>query len=408
VIRHPRLTVRTRLTLLYASLFAVCGAAVVGVSYTLIARLEPQQQSQQAPASFLDRCHAEQLSAHPDGRVLAKCTSYFQLQGAQHQRHLTNTHLLSYALTTLALTVGLAAIFSWVAAGRALRPVHAITEIARTATEHNLSARIALDGPHDELRELAETIDDMLDRLQTAFEAQQRFIANASHELRTPLAVMRTTVDVVLDDPQATPADLRDMATDIRTAVDHAEHLIGALLLLARNERGLTTRNLVDLATVAEDVVDTTDLGDRHLHTTLEPALVTGDPTLIERLIANLVDNAVRYNTTNGEIWVTTGIGSTSRSATCHVTVANTGPHLEPTDVPSLFEPFHRINDRALQGGFGLGLAIVSSIATIHDGTATAHPRETGGLTVNVTIPGASHRDPADSSPRAHDGEVTQ
>jgi signal transduction histidine kinase len=387
--RHPRLTVRTRLTLVYTGLFAVCGAAVVGVSYTLVARLEPQQQGQRAPAAFLARCHAEQLSAQPNGRILAKCASYFQLQGALHQRDLTNTHLLAYALIALALTLVLAAALSWAAAGRALRPVHTITETARTASERNLSARIAPHGPHDELRELAETFDDMLDRLQTAFEAQQRFIANASHELRTPLAVMRTTVDVVLDDPQATPADLRDMATDVRTAVDHAERLIGALLLLARNEYGLAIRRPVDLAVVAQYVLDTTDLGDRHLHAILEPAHITGDPTLIERLIANLLDNAVRYNTINGNIWVVTGAGAT-RSAVCNVTVTNTGPNLEPDDLASIFEPFHRLENRPSPEGFGLGLAIVASIATIHGGSATAHPRDQGGLIVTVSLPSST------------------
>jgi signal transduction histidine kinase len=402
VSRHPRLTVRTRLTLLYAGLFAVCGATVVVVSYTLIARLEPQHQSQLAPASFLDRCHAEQLSAHPNGRILAKCTSYFQLQGAQHQRHVTNTHLLSYSLTTLSLTVVLAAFLSWIAAGRTLRPVHTIIETARTATEHNLSARIALAGPRDELHELAETIDDMLDRLQTAFEAQQRFIGNASHELRTPLAVMRASVDVVLDDPHSTPADLRHMATDIRSAVDHAEHLIGALLLLARNERGLTIRDPVDLATIAEDVLDTTDLGDRHLHATLEPAEISGDPMLIERLIANLVENAVRYNTTNGDVWVTTNTSpetsTETDTSTSHLTVLNTGPHLSPADTATIFEPFHRLNDRTHHEGFGLGLTIVASIAAIHGGIPTAHAREAGGLAITVTFPSLSH--PSQATPQ--------
>jgi signal transduction histidine kinase len=394
VTRHPRLTVRTRLTLLYSGLFAICGATVVAVSYALVARLEPQHQSQQAPASFLARCHSEQLSAHPDGRILAKCTSYFQDQGAQRQRHLTNTHLLSYSLTTLSLTVVLAAILSWIAAGRTLRPVHTIIETARTASEHNLSTRIALAGPHDELHELAQTIDDMLDRLQTAFEAQQRFIANASHELRTPLAVMGATVDVVLDDPHSTPANLREMATDIRAAVDHEEHLIGALLLLARNERGLTIRDHVDLATVAEDVLDTTDLGDRHLHATLEPAGISGDPMLIERLIVNLVDNAIRYNTTNGDIWITTNTSPETSThtgtGTSHVTVINTGPQLSLADTATIFEPFHRLNDRTHHEGFGLGLTIVASIATIHGGTPTAHAREAGGLAITITFPSPS------------------
>ena len=194
------------------------------------------------------------------------------------------------------MVIALAAILGWIFSGRALRPVHQITAAARAASEHNLSARVAPTGPRDELRELAETFDEMLGRLQAAFEGQQRFIANASHELRTPLAVMRATVDVVLGNPDSTPGDLRAMAADIRAAVDHAEHLIGALLILARNERGLTVHEEVDLATVAEDVLDTAGLGDRRVHATLEPAVISGDPVLAERLIANLVDNAVRYN----------------------------------------------------------------------------------------------------------------
>ena len=154
------------------------------------------------------------------------------------------------------MVIALAALLGWIAAGRALRPVARITSAARAASEQNLSARVALRGPRDELRELAETFDEMLGRLQAAFEAQRQFIANASHELRTPLAVMRTTIDVVLGDPGSRALDLRDMGVDIRAAVDHAEHLIGALLILARNERGLTFHEEVDLATIAEDVID--------------------------------------------------------------------------------------------------------------------------------------------------------
>ncbi len=378
----PQLTVRARLTLLYTSLFAICGAFVVAVSYALVAQLEPQGQNQQAPASFLARCRSEQLSAHPNGRILAKCNAYFQLQGAQHQRDLTLSHLLEYSLITLAVVVALAAILGWLAAGRALRPVHLITAAARAASERNLSARVALGGPRDELHELAETFDEMLGRLEAAFEGQQRFIANASHELRTPLAVMRATVDVVLDDPNSTPDELRCMATDIRAAVDHAERLIGALLILARNERGLTVHEEVDLATVAEDVLDATTVGDRQVHASLEPALIAGDPVLTERLIANLVDNAIRYNAPGGQIWISTG----STAGSSHLTVANTGPLVSPADVDRIFQPFQRLNDRTSHDGFGLGLTIVASIAAIHGGTATAQPRVDGGISVTVTI----------------------
>ena len=211
-----------------------------------------------------------------------------------------------------------------------------------------------------------------------------RFIANASHELRTPLAVMRATVDVVLGNPDSTRGDLRGMAADIRAAVDHAEHLIGALLILARNERGLTVREEVDLATAAEDVLDTAGLGDRRVHATLEPAVISGDPLLAERLIANLVDNAVQYNIAAGDIWISTHTTTTSSS---QLTVANTGPVISPADADRIFQPFQRLSERTSHDGFGLGLAIVASIAAIHGGTATARPRDDGGLSVTVTIP---------------------
>ena len=394
--RRPRLTVRARLTLLYTGLFVVCGAIVVAVSYILVARLEPQGQSEQAPASFLARCRSEQLSAHPNDRLLAKCNAYFQLQGAQHQRDVTLSHLLQYSLITLAVVLALAAILGWIVAGRVLRPLHRITAAARAASERNLSARVALRGPRDELHELAETFDEMLDRLQSAFDSQRRFIANASHELRTPLAVMRATVDVVLDNPDSNPEDLRDMATDIRAAVDHADHLIGALLIVARNERGLTVHDEVDLATVAEDVLDSAALSDRRVHATLEPAVISGDPVLVERLVANLVDNAYRYNTAAGDIWIATR--TVARNS--QLIVANTGTLISPADADRIFEPFQRLNERASHDGFGLGLTIVASIAAVHGGTASAHPRDDGGLSVTVTFPSAG-------SPALKDGVET-
>ena len=389
-----RLTVRTRLTLLYAGLFAVCGAIVVAVSYTLVAGLgasgqEQGKSRQPSPsdlAGFAAQCRSAEMSVRPDPHVLVKCATYFQLQGAQGQRDLTLSYLLQYSLITLAVVIALAAILGWIFSGRALRPVHQITAAARAASEHNLSGRVAPTGPRDELRELAETFDEMLGRLQAAFESQQRFMANASHELRTPLAVMRATVDVVLGNPDSTPGDLRAMAADIRAAVDHAEHLIGALLILARNERGLTVHEEVDLATVAEDVLDTAaGLGDRRVHATLEPAVISGDPVLAQHLIANLVDNAIRYNITAGDIWISTR----TMADRSQLIVANTGPVISPMDASRIFQPFERLSDRTSHEGFGLGLAIVASIAAIHDGAVTALPRDDGGLSVTVTIPSA-------------------
>jgi len=386
----PRLTVRARLTVLYTGLFAVCGAIVVAVSYILVAQLGASVQNQQAssrfvPDSIAAQCRPEQPSSRADKDAVASCVSALELRGAQRQRDLTLSHLLQYSLITLGVAIALAAILGWIAAGRALRPVHLITAAARAASEHNLSARIAPRGPRDELGELAETFDEMLGRLQAAFEGQQRFIANASHELRTPLAVMRATVDVVLGNPGSTPGDLRGMAADIRAAVDHAEHLVGALLILARNERGLTVHEDVDLATVAEDVLDSAGLGDRRVHATLEPAVISGDPVLAERLIANLVDNAVRYNAAAGDIWISTRTAAESSQ----LTVANTGPVISPADADRIFQPFQRLSDRTSHDGFGLGLAIVASIAAIHGGTVSARPRNEGGLSVTVTIPSA-------------------
>jgi signal transduction histidine kinase len=386
VSRLPQLTVRARLTLLYTGLFAVCGSIVVAVSYILVARLEPSGRSEQAPAGFLALCRSEQLSAQPNGRILAKCNTYARLQGAQHQRDLTLSHLLDYSLITLAVVVALAAILGWIAAGRVLRPVQLITDAARSASERNLSSRVALGGPRDELQELADTFDEMLGRLQAAFEGQQRFIANASHELRTPLAVMRATVDVVLENANSTPDELRSMAADIRAAVDRADHLIGALLILARNESRVTVREAVDLATVAEDALDSAAVLDRHVHATLEPAVIAGDPVLAERLIANLVDNAIRYNVAGGDIW----IGTRTTAAGSQLTVANTGPRVTAEDADLIFQPFQRLQTRTSHDGFGLGLAIVASIATIHGGTAGAQPRDGGGLTITVTIPSAA------------------
>jgi signal transduction histidine kinase len=404
VTRRPRLTVRARLTLIYTGLFALCGAIIVAVSYTLVAQLGVAGQAQPpasysgVPASYLAQCKSAYLSG--DKRFLgpSKCPGSFLADlGAQAQRALTLTRLLQYSLITLGVVIALAAVLGWIFAGRALRPVHRITAAARAASQHNLSARIALRGPRDELRELAETFDDMLDRLQTAFEAQRQFIANASHELRTPLAVMGTTIDVVVANRDSTPDELRAMAADIRAEVDHAEHLIGALLILARNERGLAVHEEVDLATVAEDVLDTAGLSDRQVHATLEPAVISGDPVLAERLIANLVDNAVRYNVASGDIWISTR----TAAGNSQLTVANTGPVISPADADRIFQPFQRLNNRTSQDGFGLGLTIVASIAEIHAGTINTRPRNDGGLSCTVTIPSAG-TSPQDTNIHAH------
>jgi signal transduction histidine kinase len=392
-VTRPRLTIRVRLTLLYTGLFTVSGAIIVAISYALGARVplfgagEYYQfgPANGDPAKFLQQCDRARSSSFPDENLLAKCDSFQQYRGAIGQRDLLMSHLLQYSLITLAMVVALAALVGWIVAGRALRPVHRITAAARAASDRNLSLRVAPTGPRDELRELAETFDDMLGRLETAFDGQRRFIANASHELRTPLTVMRTTMDVVLAKPDRTREELRAMTGDLRAAVDQAERLIDALLTLARNEHGLTVHEEVDLATAAENVLDAARLGDPHVHSALEPAVVVGDPVLAERLVANLVDNAARYNVPGGDIWIST---STADGFT-RLVVANTGPVVSPADTGRLFQVFQRLGGRTTRDGFGLGLAIVASIAAVHHGSVAATPRDGGGLTVTVTIPAA-------------------
>jgi signal transduction histidine kinase len=380
----PRWTVRVRLTLLYTGLFVACGGIVIAVTYGLVASLPAKNTDPFARLGSAIRDRA--VCPLEDEQLRTMCKEAFRQTAnaaAQDQREATLAHLLRYSLLTLAAATLLAALAGWIVAGRVLRPVHQITQAARTASEHNLSARVSLRGPRDELRELADTFDAMLARLQAAFESQRRFIANAGHELRTPLTVMRATLDVVLAKPAPTPEELRRMGQDVRAAIDHAERLINALLTLARSDRGLTVHEPVDLATVAEDVADATDPGDRRLHAALEPAMTSGDPVLLERLVANLVDNALRYNAPSGDLWLSTS--TVDGQAT--LVVANTGPVIARDALRVLFEPFQRLQGRTSSDGFGLGLAIVASITAAHHGTVAAQPRPGGGLTVTVTMP---------------------
>jgi signal transduction histidine kinase len=402
-VSRPRLTIRVRLTLLYTGLFAAGGSILVAITYALVAALPvsgatttvqlpggPNTFSDIVPdrQTFEPICQRALAQPTPDPNLEYKCVTAYRVWGARSQRDAMLSHLLQYSLITLAVVLILAVLAGWLLAGRMLRPVHRITAAARAASRHNLGARIALTGPRDEMRELADTFDEMLARLQTTFESQERFIANASHELRTPLTVMRASVDVALAKPAPTNAELRRMAQDVRVAVDDAEELIEALLTLARNERGLTVYEEVDLTTVVEDALDSIDAADRHPHTSLRSAVTFGDPLLLERLVANLVDNAVRYNVPGGQVWVETS----TVDGWPTVLVTNTGPVIAPSAVNDLFKPFHRLHDRTTADGFGLGLAIVASIAAMHHGTITAHPRPGGGLQVTFTMPPADPR----------------
>jgi HAMP domain-containing protein len=281
---RSHLSARSRLTLLYASLFTLGGAALVLITYLLVAHtLHPTATPAIPPAiqQALERCLEAAQKGAPG--VMQKCAAVYAngvQAGAAAQRSTTLTHLLTYSLLTLAGVTLLAALAGWIVAGRILRPVRRLTAAARAASEQNLSQRIALQGPRDELRELADTFDTMLERLDRAFTSQRQFIANASHELRTPLTVMRTAMDVVLAKPEPTREELLSMAADVRQAVDHAERLIEALLVLARNDQARALTDPLDLAAVAEDALEGRTATGITTTATLGEALVTGDRVL--------------------------------------------------------------------------------------------------------------------------------
>jgi len=381
------LSARSRLTLLYTALFALGGTALVLITYLLVANTLHPTATPRIPAS-VQRALEQCLRAARTGRagVMQKCAAVYAngvQAGAAAQRSTTLAHLLTYSLLSLAGATLLAAAAGWIAAGRIFRPVHRLTAAARAASEQNLSQRIALQGPRDELRELADTFDTMLERLDRAFTSQRQFIANASHELRTPLTVMRTAMDVVLAKPEPTRGELVSMAAEIRQAVAHCERLIEALLVLARNDQARTLTDPLDLAAVAEDALEGRSANGIKMTATLGEAPVTGDGVLLERLVANLLDNAERYNIAGGTVTIST----TAHNATSVLRVVNTGTVVPADLVERLFLPFTRLDDRTRHDGFGLGLALVSSIAAVHGGTVTAIAVPAGGLDIIVRLP---------------------
>jgi len=258
----------------------------------------------------------------------------------------------------------------------------------------SLHERIALDGPHDEIKDLADTFDAMLERLDRSFDSQRRFVANASHELRTPLTINRTLIEVAFDNPQASES-LRQLGATLLAVNERHERLIDGLLTLARSEQRVTDPIPVELADVALHVATESQCAARTacvaIRTHLQPAPVMGDPVLLEQLTQNLVDNAIRYNLPeHGEITVTTDM----LDGDAQLTVENTGPAVPPYEVPSLFEPFRRLSTReriadSTSRGAGLGLSIVRSVAHAHGGEVHASPRQGGGLSVQVRMPAA-------------------
>lgn len=403
----PRPTVRLRLSLWYAALFLLAGGMLLALNYFLIRDsfvVSPKDVSFEVAVRLgIPPEQVRPEPGHERGPVMVGDVPLSTLLD-EIQREVTSWSLNQLAIKSgiaLAVMALLSLGMGWLLAGRMLRPLHAITSTARRLSASTLKDRIALAGPADELKELADTFDAMLGRLDTAFTAQREFVANASHELRTPLAIIRTELDVTMSDPDASADDYRDMAATIRDAVARSDQLIDRLLFLAR-VGGSAAREDVDLALMAAEVVQrsATEAGSRRLslELNLQPARMVGDPVLLERMIGNLVENAIRHNRDDGFLKTETGVErppavrrdhASCAAPTAWLRVSNGGMVISPEDVERLFERFYR-PDRSRSrstGGFGLGLSIVKAVAEAHGGTVSAEAPPEGGLVVTVRLP---------------------
>ena len=316
-----------------------------------------------------------------------------QLHLLATQQHSAELHqLLTMSGIALAIMAVASMILGWLIAGRALRPLHKITSAAREISASNLHERLALDGPDDELTELGDTFDGLLSRLESSFQSQRQFVANASHELRTPLTVERALLEVALADPDADYDSLRATCERVLASSEEQERLIEALLTLASGERGLERREHLDLGALTSEALlareGEIERRGLSLSAAIDPAPTVGDVRLLERLVANLLDNALRHNVAGGRVEVTTA----GRAGVAVLSVSNSGPRVPPAEIERLFQPFQRLTpDRAAHGdGHGLGLSIVRAIADTHGATLVAHSREGGGLVVEVRVPSAS------------------
>jgi signal transduction histidine kinase len=371
-----RPSVRLKLTLLYGALFVIAGLFLIAVAYGLVWReLRPAVP---IPISRV-------LQEGPDRRdenLEARVRRAFREERADALRQFRRQSLIALAIATAgALGLG------WILAGQVLRPIRQITSHAKASSATTLSERIHLEGPEDELKELADTFDAMLDRLQAAFQAQQSFGAQISHELRTPLAIIRAEAEVAQASPDASARE-RESANAILTAVQRSERLVDALLALARSESTMLNMEPVDLADLAGDVVGEyvgeADEAAVRLDLALESARVRGDPPLLSRMIGNLVQNAIRYNVASGSV----AVSVRPESGSAVLTVENGGPHVNQQQIDDLFKPFVRGQwAHRNRTGFGLGLAIVQAVATAHQGNVQAIPGALGGLRVVVQIP---------------------
>jgi signal transduction histidine kinase len=397
------LTLRARLTLIYGGLFLVAGMLLLGATYALFS-----QQLDSSGQKYLVRINDQKLPVggatpstglfvlNPAGDVLTGSDAERVMDEQRARVHEAATKsLLTQGGIALLLVGGLAAGFGWLVAGRVLAPLHRVTDTARRiaaapAAGHGLHERIALRGPDDEVKDLAEAFDTMVERLDRSFDGQRRFVANASHELRTPLTVGRALVEVAMHRKSASD-DVKQLGESLLQINARHEQLIGGLLLLADSENQVITAYPVNLADVVSHVVAQAtreaEVAGISLQTEAGEAPTTGDALLLERLVHNLVENGIRHNLEGGG-WVRV-VSRTRDDDRVEVEVSNTGPTVPPYEVEGLFKPFHRLGaDRLVSAkGAGLGLSIVQSVAEAHGGAVSASPREDGGLVVTVVLP---------------------
>jgi hypothetical protein len=379
-----------RLTLLYGGLFVVSGAALLAITYLLVLYFTTHIQI--TTGSFDTSGGQGDRARGPLGPAPTRAPT------AVSQLHHSYLHqLLVESGIALAIMLVVSIWLGWLVAGRVLRPLRTMTATTRRISQENLHERLDLPGPRDELKDLGDTIDGLLARLETAFQAQRRFVANASHELRTPLAMMRTSLDVAEGKPRPVPREVTVLAGKLREGLDQADRLIESFLTLARAHQGTpaedATVSLTDLvaAALAARERRAADLAVR-IHHQLGPVEVTGDPTLLRRLVDNILDNALRYNHPGGWVHVHCHTDtSNAESVTARLVIENTGPQLHDADVRQLGQPFRRLAaDRTTTGSVGLGLSIVAAIAAAHAGTLHLDARPGGGLRAAIVLPCAT------------------
>ncbi|MCQ4207638.1 MULTISPECIES: sensor histidine kinase [Streptomyces] len=383
-----RPTIRIRLTLLYGGMFLIAGILLLSIIYLLAA--QALNVGSELPFKIVEGTVSSNVCNIPDGtRIPASELNSALSDCVNQQRQHALDVLLSRSLMALLGLAIIAFAFGYAMAGRVLSPLGRITRTARRVAGTDLSRRIELDGPDDELKELSDTFDEMLDRLERAFTAQQRFVGNASHELRTPLAINRTLLEVHLSDPGA-PVELQQLGKTLLATNERSEQLVEGLLLLARSDNQIVERKPVDLAEVASQALDQAraeaEQKGVEIRGERKEAVVQGNGVLLERIALNLVQNAIRYNVPDGG-WVQ--VDTEAQHGQAVLVVANTGPVVPAYEIDNLFEPFRRLRTERTGSdkGVGLGLSIARSVARAHGGRISAEPREGGGLVMRVTLP---------------------